>query len=164
MDRSRKPHVETLFERLHPGERHADARIRLAACEQFQQLVSRTGEVYHLDLQIVPLEDLFVIGDCDADIAHGICVPGDLQFPGLCTRSPYCGRARHTTDRAASQPIDAPRRRRHSRDWKGEPTGCSEHERAASLDRFARPIGGITHGRFPSCLFATRSDPWTTLS
>ena len=66
MDRRGQLHVEALFERLQPAQRHADAGIRLAAREQLQQLVGGAREVDLLDLEIVSREEAALIGDRDA--------------------------------------------------------------------------------------------------
>ena len=52
MDRRRQLHVEALLKWLHPAQRHADTRIRLAAREQLQQLILAPAKLIFSTLRL----------------------------------------------------------------------------------------------------------------
>ena len=105
MDRRRQLYIEALLKRLHPGQGHADPGISLAAREQLQQLIRRTGEVDLFDLEIAFGEEPSLIGDRYAHIADRIGIPGDLQFARHRTRGDGLDIGRHAADRGVRHRI-----------------------------------------------------------
>jgi hypothetical protein len=82
VDARGEANVETLFERLEPAQRHADAGVGLAGCDRFQQLLGRTAEIDEVDVEIVLGKNPALLGDRRRCRADGGCVPGKVEVPG----------------------------------------------------------------------------------
>ena len=104
MQRRGQLHVEALLQRLQPAQRHADARVCLAARKQLQQLIAGSRKVDPFDLEIVPREVAVQIGSRNSSVADRIRVPAE---PDFARRGPgsNCLRCR-TTDRGTAQRIE----------------------------------------------------------